>query len=86
MPSPSHAVTLPFRMPEGEFLPVGIYDLSGRKVRVLLPSAPAAAGELVLYRWDGRDALGRSVPAGVYLYGRTERRDPLAGRIVWLGP
>ncbi len=88
-PNPAHgdhAVTLPFRMSDGEFLPVGIYDLSGRQVRLLLPSAPAATGELVLYRWDGRDAFGRIVPAGVYLYGRSPRRDPLTRRIVWLGP
>jgi hypothetical protein len=47
-----------------------VYDVSGRRVREL----PAAGASLT---WDGRDASGRPVPAGIYFVrarhdGRTE--------------
>ncbi len=41
-----------------------IQDVSGREVRLLSqPVLPAGRHELL---WDGRDASGRSVPAGIY--------------------
>ena len=44
-----------------------IYDASGRLARTLDDGArPRAAGEH-LATWDGRDDLGRPLPAGVYL-------------------
>ena len=39
-----------------------VYDLQGKLVRKWEPSSPV--GSLV---WDGRDAAGRRLPAGVYL-------------------
>ena len=53
---------------------VEILDLQGRVVRAL---APPAAGAAVRFAWDGRDARGVRVPAGVYQArihrgGRTE--------------
>ncbi|MCK4413753.1 MAG: T9SS type A sorting domain-containing protein [Candidatus Eisenbacteria sp.] len=44
-----------------------IFDMSGRLVRVLLrkDDAPAGHHEVI---WDGTDALGREVAAGVYFY------------------
>ena len=45
-------------------LQVGIYDLAGRLVRTLERKADGA-GEYVMV-WDGADAAGRSLTAGVY--------------------
>jgi len=47
---------------------VEIYDVLGRKVRVL---APRGAEAMV---WDGRDASGKAVPSGVYFI-RTQTGD-----------
>jgi hypothetical protein len=44
---------------------VRIYDPAGREVRSL--GAVPAAAETQTWRWDGRDAGGRSLPAGAYL-------------------
>jgi hypothetical protein len=45
-------------------LNVGVYDVSGRLV-TNLHKGYAPAGEIAL-AWDGKDALGRPVPSGVY--------------------
>jgi choice-of-anchor B domain-containing protein len=64
-PNPSFAnVRLELELPvEGE-AHIEVLDLSGRRVRTLW-NGPAAAGRLPL-DWDGTDAGGRRVPAGVY--------------------
>ncbi len=60
-------------------LAVEVYDAGGRKVRTLARSAPAA-GEELLFVWNGRDDQGRAVPAGAYFAtiqegaNRAERR------------
>jgi hypothetical protein len=46
-------------------LRVAIYDLSGRRVRTLFDGA--APVSTLRLDWDGRDASGTAVPAGVYL-------------------
>lgn len=47
-------------------LRVRIYDLSGRLVATLL-DRPAASDNFQI-EWDGKDAEGRLVPSGLYLY------------------
>jgi subtilisin family serine protease len=51
-------------MPSAGPLALAIYGADGRLVRELR-KGPAASG-LMQLRWDGRDALGRPLPAGVY--------------------
>jgi probable HAF family extracellular repeat protein len=53
-----------FQIPEPAHARVGIYDLSGRRVR-LLADREMAAGSAEL-TWNGRDADGVRVRAGVY--------------------
>ena len=43
---------------------VALYDLEGRLVKELLSGGPGGYYDL---KWDGTDALSRSVPAGIYL-------------------
>ncbi len=45
---------------------VAVYDVSGRRVRVLT-TGPATAGYHEVH-WDGRDDSGRRVASGVYFY------------------
>lgn len=57
-----------------------LYDVRGRLVRALFNES-AAAGEHVL-GWDGRDAAGRPVPAGVYYARLTARGESRVARLV----
>jgi hypothetical protein len=64
-------------------LEVGIYDVNGRKVAMLADGQPSAGRHVV--RWDGRDAGGRQLPAGVYfvrldLPGHQEARKVVLAR------
>jgi hypothetical protein len=51
-----------------------IYDASGRRVRTIRGDLGAGI------EWDGRDADGRAVPAGVYLHRAVTRDGMLQGR------
>ena len=59
--------TILFSLPEIKGRPVlGLYDITGREVRVLkVPDASSAIGSRRIL-WDGRNDQGRRVPAGVY--------------------
>ncbi len=68
-PNPARAgARLAFGVPiaqNGAALELAVYDLAGRRVRVLA-SGPARAGRATI-RWDGRDGSGARLPGGVYL-------------------
>jgi len=68
--------TIGFELPEPAVATLRVYDPSGRVVRTLLAGMEQGAGTHRL-SWDGRDAAGRPVPAGVYLY-RLEAGDRVA--------
>jgi glucose/arabinose dehydrogenase len=65
-PSPFQTNTeLSFALANAGPVRLSIYDVSGREVRNLMSrTAPAGATHV---RWDGADASGQLVPAGVYL-------------------
>ena len=58
--------TISYAVPEASDVRLIIYNIQGQEVRVLL-NAPHSAGRYNT-RWDGRDASGRSVSTGVYVY------------------
>ncbi len=60
------ATTIPFELSRSAAVDLSIYDPTGRKVRTLLHSTMDAGSHQL--DWDGSDAAGRSVPAGVYYY------------------
>jgi len=59
-----------------------ILDVRGRRVRAL-GGAGLPAGEHVL-AWDGRDAAGRPVPAGLYLYRLVTAGGTRTGKVLRL--
>jgi hypothetical protein len=66
LPNPFRAgdgTELRFLMPQRGIATLRFYDVAGRLVRELRSDEPAG---LRTQRWDGRDASGRSVAAGVY--------------------
>jgi hypothetical protein len=60
------ATTIEYTLARGGPVRLAVYDLRGRLVRVLV-DGPRSEGRQWA-RWDGRDAAGRTVPGGVYLY------------------
>jgi hypothetical protein len=54
-----------YTLPEAGKVRLAVYDVAGRQVAVL--SDGVQEGGQHAMRWDGRDALGNPLPAGVYL-------------------
>ena len=58
--------TIRYAVEEASQVRLTIYNIQGQEVRVVV-NAPHSAGRYKT-RWDGRDALGRAVSTGVYVY------------------
>jgi carboxypeptidase T len=81
-PNPtSGAAALRFAIGSAGQVRAEIYDLQGRRVREL--DGRFEAGQQAL-PWDGRDAQGRAVPAGVYLYVLKAGEGDRSGRLLRL--
>lgn len=64
-PNPARSgATLSFALARAAAIELSIHDVSGRRVATVA-SGSFAAGRHAL-RWDGRDALGRELPGGLY--------------------
>jgi hypothetical protein len=65
VPNPAFGpVAIPFSLDRTEQVQLGVYDVQGREVvRIFSGRLNPGQGGLA---WDGRDAAGRFVPAGVY--------------------
>jgi len=69
-PNPFRGSTeITYALPTSAKVNLDIYDVSGRQVTTLV-SGPAGPGSHRV-AWDGRDANGKSVPAGVYFLRMT---------------
>ncbi len=66
-PNPFNSSTaIGFSLAEDVALDLGVYDVTGRRIRTLLAGWRSAGVHSVV--WDGRDAVGKRVASGVYLY------------------
>lgn len=65
-PNPGRSARVTFALPTGRAVDIGVFDVSGRRV------ATIAKGEFAAGRhtreWNGRDASGKRVGAGMYFY------------------
>ena len=79
-PNPfSEGCRIHYRAPEGGVARVEIFDVVGRRVRLLRGGPlPQAAGTL---SWDGRDDAGRLLPGGAYLARVRADREGAARRV-----
>ena len=69
-PNPFNPVTtFGFQISEIAMVDVSVFDLFGRKIRVLMHE-PLSAGNYAL-EWDGRDEFGKRVSSGIYFYRLT---------------
>ncbi|MEZ4386092.1 MAG: FlgD immunoglobulin-like domain containing protein [Candidatus Krumholzibacteriia bacterium] len=76
----SHETAIRFRQAVPGAVRLDIYDVAGRHVRSL-EAGPADVGPRVL-QWDGRNAGGREVGSGVYLFRLSAGGEAVSGRLV----
>jgi hypothetical protein len=81
IPNPFHPGTrLALHVDRRRPVHVAVFDVRGRMVRTLLDAVhPAGSGHV---GWDGRDAAGRPVPAGVYFVSLRSEREVYTRRLV----
>jgi hypothetical protein len=80
-PNPFNGGTsLQFDLPQEGDVELSIYNLVGQKV-VTLTQGHRLAGKHSL-QWDGRDALGRELASGVYIYRLRTQRQILSRRLL----
>ncbi|HLQ66087.1 MAG TPA: right-handed parallel beta-helix repeat-containing protein [Candidatus Limnocylindrales bacterium] len=81
-PNPSHPdATIAFTTSSEGRTQVRIYDVRGRFVRSLVDEAHMPPGRHVI-RFDGQDAAGKWLPAGIYFYRLQTQEGSVRGRIV----
>jgi subtilisin-like proprotein convertase family protein len=79
-PAPGGETTIRFGVPRTGAAAIVLFDVAGRRVRTLLDRTLQPGLHEV--RWDGRDADGAPVPAGVYLYRLTAGDANLTRKVV----
>jgi len=83
MPNPaSGAVRLVIDSEEATDADISAFDASGRLVRKI-HTGPIGAGPQA-FVWDGTDAAGRTLPAGVYWFRVRAGMKVASARVVWL--
>ena len=60
------STTIRYDLPAQAEIRLTVYDVLGRKVRTLVQQNQSAGAHTVV--WDGRDASGRQLASGVYVY------------------
>jgi hypothetical protein len=69
-------------LPERARVSVGVFDVTGRKVRTLIDNELPAGSSALL--WDGTDESGRVLPNGVYLYRVELGEEAMTGKLMLL--
>ena len=81
VPNPfREGTSIRFTLPERGAHRLTVYDVTGRRVRILSEGVREAGTHTVT--WDGRNAAGRPLPAGVYFYRLQASAGRLEGRAV----
>ncbi|GAB4371807.1 MAG: hypothetical protein Kow0042_14780 [Calditrichia bacterium] len=66
-PNPFNPITIiGFDLPEDSNIKLEIYDITGRRIRILAEGRYPAGSHRVV--WDGRDDAGNAAASGVYVY------------------
>jgi hypothetical protein len=82
-PNPFSPLTrIDFAVPKKSNVSLAVFDVSGRMVRTLTDGAREAGRYSI--NWDGRDARGDRVSAGVYFYRLTTGEETLTRKMTVL--
>ena len=66
-PNPFNSTTkISYDLPEASIVRLSIYDLMGREIRTMINSEQTTGFKNI--QWNATDNLGKSVPAGMYIY------------------
>jgi len=76
------STTIRFALPEAGHVTLAVYDINGRLVRTLVGQPLGAGSHAVV--WDGKDAMGRAVASGVYVYRLTAPQGTVTKRMTLL--
>jgi len=76
------STTIRFTLPEAGHVTLAVYDINGRLVRTLVGQAFLPGHHEVV--WDGKDAMGRAVASGVYVYRLTAPQGVVTKRMTLL--
>ena len=80
-PNPSTgAANIQFSLGQSQSFTLSVYDLRGRRVRVLEQGIGSDQSSIV--GWDGRDGQGRNVPSGIYFVRLRSGDDVLTSKVV----
>lgn len=82
-PNPTRNAHIAFTLPAATTVDLGVFDVTGRRVATLA-SGRMPAGEFSR-SWNGHDAAGKSIAAGVYFYKLRAGNDERTMRVVMLG-
>ena len=78
-PNPFNQTTkIEFTLAKSGFVSLNIYDILGRKVRILVSERLSSGFKSVL--WDGKNDSGNDVASGIYFY-RIRVEDPASGGV-----
>jgi len=82
-PNPSRAATtIRFRIAEAAPVTVQVFDVRGRLLRTLADRRAMPSDGVAGAPWDGRDADGRAVGSGVFLYRVQTPNGAVSGKMV----
>ncbi|MBR9975263.1 MAG: T9SS type A sorting domain-containing protein [Bacteroidetes bacterium] len=82
-PNPSDDwVRIPLELPDGTTVRAALYDMLGRQVRSIWTGMLPAGSHLL--SWDGRDASGNPVAAGMYFFRVTAAHTSGISRVLYL--
>lgn len=80
-PNPFNPATIiPYQLPETEHVRLEVFNILGQRVAFLVDTEQPAGAHTA--RWDGTDASGRAVGAGVYIYRLTSGGQAMSRRMV----
>jgi hypothetical protein len=83
IPNPAGAESrLDYTLAEARHVDIAVYDVAGRRVRVLESGLRAAGQHFAT--WDGRAADGSQAPSGVYFFRLRSAETVLSSRVVRL--
>jgi hypothetical protein len=82
-PNPSDkGVQIEFGLAVSEQCELEILDPTGKRITTLLGRSPVPAGRFTVF-WDGKDAVGRKLQAGMYSYLLTKEKSGIStGKII----